>query len=187
MDDISGDVNDKFGCGTSIGCKDMIANGPSLVFTKDGLMYVAGEGRLHVSKDGGHSWLSAATKKTASELLGSAVMILSQKGSVWSSNGQSWTQLRGYRPDVHEVRLHLKEGRIDIEDDTGFKANMTWKDQLSRQPTTAAGTVATPTNSKAGGTLLPAAGTNVAPKLPGISNGTGDDPFPKTPVINPLR
>lgn len=140
MSDISGtNGQSPFGCGTNKMCKDMIGQGPSMLFSTSGDLYILGEKRYLASDDGGASWNNANQPKSVQQLLEKGRFILSQNGSLWERQNGSWKQVRKHQMDVQEVRVHLSEGKANFEDDTGFQFGATWKSlkerQFQQQPT----------------------------------------------------
>lgn len=136
MDDVTGSpINQNpFSCGTHALCKDMIGNGPSLVFAKDGSLFIVGDKWYRKSTDGGNSWQTPSTTLAASQLMSQALFILNQNGSLYKSEQNKWSQLRKNNPAVHEMRVHINNGLVKFEDDTGFKTDASWQSLSERTP-----------------------------------------------------
>lgn len=132
MEDISINANYPFGCGQDALCQQMIGKGPSLVFTRDGLLLLVGEGFFRQSNDGGATWSKPVLNPTPNIVLKEAFLVLSQSGAIWRASSPGWQSLRMSQPNVHEVRVHLQDGQLRFEDDAGFQTGVAWKDLRSR-------------------------------------------------------
>ena len=159
MDDISGEANSHFSCGSDKLCQQLIGKGPSLVFTRGGILIVLGERRYRLSKDGGEHWNEPKTVPDPAFILKRAVLILNQDGSLWRSEPSGWRELRKQHSDVYEVRVHVEKGHIRVEDGAGFKWDTTWKDSVSLM-----------TERKNGTSIKTSKGVNLTPKTQNDEN-----------------
>ncbi len=134
MNDISGPQNETFGC-QGARCRNMIGDGPSLLLTPKGTIYIVGPRHFRMSKDNGQTWKTPAKTLTPARLLSQGSLILNQQGQLWRSSQQQWKLVHTKQPSVHEVRLHLEKGHLQIEDDTGYRLKLDW--QTTTKATTA--------------------------------------------------
>lgn len=132
MNDITGLQDSTFGCGTNKLCTDMIGKGPSLLFGQNGELYILGDKRYRMSQNGGKSWTSPSKTQSPDVLMKKAMLILNQDGTIWSQKQGQWQKVRKHQVEIQEVRVHLTQGHVKFEDDTGFKLNTNWKTHLER-------------------------------------------------------
>ncbi len=184
MADISGEPNSHFSCGSDKLCQQLIGQGPSLVFTKGGILLVVGEHRYRLSEDGGTHWKNPQDAPDPSFILKKASIILNQNGSLWRSTPTGWHELRTEHPEVYEVRVHVEKGQVTVEDGAGFKWGTTWKDSVT-QMAEAKRKKETPINPTK--KEVPSHAPDEKGDIPNMPN-TPSEPPSKDPITaNPLR